>query len=724
MNHGRVNKKMWMKPLQLFFIYSFFILLLLIWFAYLSLSPKVLGKNMTEFAQTRNTVKKTLTASRGTIFDTDGNALARNVSSYTVIAYLDSKKTDNYVANNKKTAEALAPVLDVEASYLEELFINGKKNGKYQIELGKAGKGITELKKEEIEALDLSGIDFIESSKRFYPNGNFASYVIGYAKEKEVSTYDEETESESTTVEITGELGIEAQYNDLLRGKNGYLEYQQDRFGYKIQGTKEYIEEATDGYDVYLTLDSSIQRFIEAEVEKVKNEYDPEWMQIAVMDAKTGAILGSGSTPSFDPNLRDITNYESPLVTYTYEPGSTMKIYTYLCAMEQGTYKGDETFHSGQIEIGDDVIKDWNKSGWGDITYDKGFEYSSNVGIVNMMDKFLKAQELRTCFSNYGFGKKTGIEIAREQTGDIQFKYAVEVANAGFGQGITTTAIQHLQAVSMLANDGKMVKPYIVNKIINPNNNETYYEAKVSQTKQLVKTDSVNKIKELMYNVVEGKDAGTTGKSYKIDGIDLIAKTGTAQIYNSKGGGYLKGDNNYIFSFVGMYPKDDPSIIIYAAMKKPKKGAGKGLIQATRNVIMSIAKYKNFYAESSKEQEKKSIVLSSYINQNTDSVVKKLKSSDVEVVTLGSGDRIVNQYPSSGTKVLAHDRVFLLTNQKDIKMPSLIGYSRSEVVALANMLKWKVKISGNGFVKEQSIKKDELVDNKTTIEVSLSNERE
>ncbi len=720
MNHGRVNRKIWNKPIRLFFIYSFFMLALIIWFGYLSLSPKILGKDMSAFAQTRNTVRKTLKASRGTIYDFEGNALARNVSSYTVIAYLDGKKTDNYVEDTKKTAEALAPVLDVKANYLEDLLNKGKEKNKYQIELGKAGKGITELKKEEIEALDLKGIDFIESSKRFYPNGNFASYVIGYAKEKEVSTYVEETESEETSIEITGELGVEDQYNDLLKGKDGYLEYQQDRFGYKIQGTKEYNEPATNGYDIYLTLDSSIQRFIESEVEKVKKKYKPEWMQIAVMDAKTGAILGSGSTPSFDPNLRNITNYESPLVTYTYEPGSTMKIYTYLCAMDNGKYNGSEKFKSGQIKIGDDTIKDWNKYGWGNITFDKGFEYSSNVGITNLIQRYLNREQLKSCFSKYGFGKKTGIEIAREQTGELNFKYAVEVANAGFGQGLTTTAIQQLQAASLLANNGKMVKPYIISKIINPNTNDTYYEATTKLSKQIVQTESVDKVKELMHNVVFGTDPGTTGKSYKIDGIDLIAKTGTAQIYNSNGGGYLLGDNNYIFSFVGMYPKDDPAVIIYTAMKRPKKDTNKGLIQATKNVIMSIAKYRNFYEESSKEQEKKSVVLSSYINQNTKEVVNKLKKQDIDVITLGSGDRIVKQYPAQDIKVLAHDKVFLLTNQNDYKMPSLIGYSRSEVLALASLLNVKVEIEGNGLVVEQSIEKDDLLSNKATIKVKLA----
>ena len=145
------------------------------------------------------------------------------------------------------------------------------------------------------------------------------------------------------------------------------------------------------------------------------------------MDAKTGAILGSGSSPSFDPNLRDITNYENPLVTYLYEPGSTMKTYTYMCAIDNAKYNGADTYQSGNILIGDAIVNDWNKYGWGTINYDKGYEYSSNVGIANLMTKYLSAGELKSCLTKYGFGKKTGIELTREQEGDISFKYSIEV---------------------------------------------------------------------------------------------------------------------------------------------------------------------------------------------------------------------------------------------------------------------------------------------------------
>ena len=384
----------WKTPRKIFLVFLFLILILFGRYCYLALSPNINGRNMKVFAESRNTVSKTLTAKRGTIYDMSGNVLAQNVTSYTLIAYLDenrSTKTQiNHVKDIDATAKALAPVLGADEQDLKEKLQNGKDKGRYQIEFGSVGKNLTEIKKDEIEKLNLPGIDFEESYKRYYPNGDFASYILGYAKTNEY--YDK---TGKLTTSIDGELGIEAKFDDELKGTDGYLTYQQDRFGYKIPDTKEERIDALDGKDIYLTLDSAIQRFAETEVQKINSEYEPEWSLITVMDAKTGDILASASTPSFNPNLRNITSYENPLVSNAFEPGSTMKIYTYMCAIEKGTYNGAETFKSGSIQVADATIRDWNNTGWGNITYDKGFEYSSNVGVSTMINHFIDRDELK-----------------------------------------------------------------------------------------------------------------------------------------------------------------------------------------------------------------------------------------------------------------------------------------------------------------------------------------
>lgn len=679
---------------------------------------------MDAFAETRNTVHKTIKATRGRIFDSNQNILALNVSSYTIVAHLERSKVymgDYYIKDSETdlVAEKLAPVLEVEVETLKGYFDRGKANNVYQIELGRAGKGITELKKEEIENLGITGIDFIESQKRYYPNGDFASYVIGYAKDTEVTETDESGNT-STITEIIGELGIESKYNDLLKGKDGYIEYQQDRYGYKIAGTKETSVASEDGYDVYLTIDANIQRFIETAIKDAQNIYDPEWLMITAMDAKTGDILGTSATPSFDPNIREIVNYENPLISQPFEPGSTMKTYTYMCALENNKYDGNETFLSGNYQMGEDTINDWNSGiGWGTITFDKGYEYSSNVGIVNLIERHLSRKELQECFEKYGFGKNTGIELSREQPGTLRFTYPIEVATAGFGQGITTTAIQQLQALTLISNDGKMLTPHIVSKIVNPNTGEVYYERQKEESEQLVKTSTVKKMKELMYNTVHGRDSGSTGYFYDIEGFDIIGKTGTSQIFNNATGKYLTGANSYIFSFAGMYPNDNPEIIIYSAMKLPKHGTSTGLANATKAVMESIAKYKNMFGTTNEVVEQQSYYVSSYYNKSVQTVIEELQQNKIDVIVVGTGDKIIKQSIKSGTRLVEGDRLILVTNQNNYQLPNMYGWSRKDAIAFLELLQIPYQIDGYGFVVEQSIPAGTVLSVDTTITLKL-----
>lgn len=710
--------KNWKFPSLMLKSFSFFMVLLYIQLCYLSLSPNIYGINMDKFAKARNTVTKTLYAKRGTIYDKDGNTLALNVYSYTVVAYLsDTLTTDKdnpkHVVDKKMTAEKLAPVLNMTVEYLERLL----NTNAYQVELGPGGRGITELKKEEIQALELPGIGFVENKKRYYPNGNFASYVIGYAKQ-----YDKTVEENGRNIiqsSIVGELGLEAKYDDLLKGTNGSLKQQQDRYGYQIPDTKEYRNDALDGSNIYLTLDSNIQRFVESAVKEVENTYNPEWMIMSVMDAKTGKILGTSSSPSFDPNIRDIENYENPLVSYVYEPGSTMKIYTYMCTIDKGTYKGDETYKSGSIDVGEDKVFDWNRQGFGTITYDKGFEYSSNVAITNILNKFINKKDLKECFQKYGFGQKTGLELPREQAGDITFNYPIEVATAGFGQGITTTQIQNLQALTIISNNGKMLKPHIIEKIVDPNTGKTTYKPKKEESKQLVKQSTVDKIKDLMWNVVYGGDYDTTGYNYKIEGFDLIAKTGTAQIFDNETGLYYSGKNDYTFSVALMYPKDDPQIIIYGAMRKPSYGENSGLAKVTKDVIKNIAKYKNIYGEKFADNSIITYQLPSYISKKKDDVIKQLNNQKINPVIIGNGDKIISQYPASGNKVIAGDKVILITNDDARTIPDLTGWASGDAIELFNLLKIDYETEGHGYVISQSIEAGTQITGKEKIKIVL-----
>ena len=434
--------------------------------SYIALSKEVDDINIQELASKRTTKTTILKANRGTIFDNSSNVLAQDVSSYTLIAYLDSTRTTdpdnpNHVVDKENTALVLSALLGME---YETVLSYLNKENVYQTEFGVKGRGLTELEKDTILAANLPGIDFIETTKRYYPYGQFLSYLIGYAK------MDEEGN-------IIGEMGIEKSYNEELTGTNGKTVYQKDLQGYKIAGTKELTEEKVDGDNIYLTIDNNIQFFLEEAITKSSSKYEFDELDIIVANAKTGEVLGYASTPSFDPNIRDIENYLDPNSSIAFEPGSTMKIYTYMAALEVGVYKGSDTYKSGSFTAKDKtVISDWNKVGWGVITYDQGFIYSSNTAVVNLMDKYLDSDTLKTYLKRLGFGSKVGLNLPNEVSGKIDFKYETEVFNAAFGQGITTTPIQHIKALTTISNDGELLKPYIIKKIENSNGEVIEYE--------------------------------------------------------------------------------------------------------------------------------------------------------------------------------------------------------------------------------------------------------
>jgi len=787
MNNQKIKQKQtkWNAPIICFIAFFIVMMILFIQFCYLSLSKNVYGINMKEFASNRNTVTEILTAERGTVYDVEGNVLAQNITSYTLIAYLDSLRTTDehdpqHVVDKEYTATKLASILG-EENY--EYILERLNKKSKQVEFGNVGKNLTELTKLAIEESGLPGIDFTETVKRYYPNGDFASYIIGYAKQytriniKLGDEYDlynyyqnffdnynnvtVETLNDSvisiddTTIKglkkgtsvvliktngdtlanivvnvteydafktmdttIVGELGIESNYENELQGIDGYIKYQQDKYGYQIPDTPEEKIESKDGYDIYLTIDSNIQRFAESAVNNIQDDYDPKWSMVAVMDAKDGSILASATSPSYNPNsLPSNMSYQNPLVSYTYEPGSVMKIYTYMCALETGKYDGTKTYLSGRYEFEDGTaIHDWDKKGWGYLTYDTGFSYSSNVAIINIINDYLSMDKLKTCLESYGFNSKTGIELSNEESGNISYQYETELMSAGFGQGISTTAIQQLQALTIIANDGVMIKPHIISKMVN---SETGKEiiTEIEKSEKLVTNNTIAKIKDLMESVIQPDSP--TGSKYYIEGYDIIGKTGTAQIYEK--GGYLTGSNDYIVSIALMYPKDDPEIIIYAAVKQPDHNANLALPGSVTELIKNISKYKKMFGSLDYTTSDVSFKLSTYINKKTSDAKADLEKNSLDVVVIGKGDKVISQYPSKNTTLIAGDKVFLLTNSDNYTMPNISNWSRYDVIKLCEFIGVEYSFDGYGYVVSQSIKAGSIINQDSKLEVLLGN---
>ena len=716
-----------MKKTRIIRINKFFIIIVVFIFVLIMIkltwiglhNVKVKGVSLSEFAKSRDTRKRILTARRGTIYTKSGEILAKDVNSYTVIAYLDPSRTKDenrpyHVVNKEDTAKKLSPLINMSEKYILSL-LNTKiescdevthecvKKSPYQVELGPGGRGISELIKDRIEELELPGIDFISSTKRYYPNGDFLSYTLGYAKLRDN--------------EFVGEMGLEQYYNDELTGENGYVEYQSDLYGYQITSTPSVETKSVAGNDIYLTIDNNIQMFTEQAMKKIE-QGKPEWATLVVANAKTGEILGVSSSPSFNNNELNIKSYYDPFVSYEYEPGSTMKIFSFMASIDNGIYNGKETYKSGTIVVDDAKIKDHNNVGWGTITYDEGFMASSNVAATKLALKLGRAK-LMDYYNSLGFGTKTGITLPNESSGIVNFRYNTEIASASYGQGMTINASQMIQALTILANKGVMLKPYIVSKIVDSETGEVLLENERTEIRKVSNEQTVNKMIELMRGVVNGACKMSTGVGYEVKGYDLIGKTGTAQIASPKGG-YLKGQKNYTRSFAGLFPEKDPQIIIYVVSSKTE--SSKEIKSAVKSLVKDVGTYLNINTDgnnTSKENTNKTYKIQGYINKDIEIVTEELEKNKMEPIVIGEGKKIINQYPKEGTLMDLENKVFLLTNDSEYKMPDIKGWSRNEILTFANMVGLDVNFSGKGYAKEYNIEKNSVIDNKEILEVIL-----
>lgn len=677
-------------------IVAFLFVAAIIKLSYIVLSSKVDGIDLQAKATSITTTEETLYANRGNIYDVNGEMLATTVNAYTVIAYLDESRTTDaenprHVVDKEATAAALAPLLEMSEERLLELL----NKDVYQVELGPGGRGITEVLKRAIEELELPGIDFIsDSKKRYYSNSTFASYIIGYAKENEEG-------------KLVGELGVEGYYDDILSGTNGYTKYlKYTSSNYKIPNTIDDTKKAVDGSDIYLTIDFDIQYIAENAVKEFQDTYKTEWAIFTVMDADTGAMVASATSPNFNPNdTNTITSYMNPLVSYQYEPGSVMKIFSFASAIEEGLYDGDELYESGSIQVDSEtIINDVDKT-WGTISFDTGFAYSSNVAATMLAFRLLENGEkkLPDYYDALGFGKKTGIELANEVSGDMEVVYKSELANSSFGQGISVTPIQMLQALSSMTNDGNIIKPYIVDKIVDSEGNVTY-EGKRTVVNNVYSSQTVDKMHELMHKMIyEGLST-----AWQIEGLSMIGKTGTAQIA-SPNGGYLTGEYDTIRSFAGIFPEEAPEYIVYVAARKVEGNSVK-FANVVTDAIEEIAKHAKLTSETKETDLSKVINIENYLSKDINSVTTMLENRKLNIIVIGNGKYVINQYPLKNSIVLENGKLFLITNGIEIKIPNMTGWSLSDVKNYCNLIGLNLEYSGYGYVVSQSIAQDTVLD--------------
>ncbi|MCH1623881.1 penicillin-binding protein [Ferdinandcohnia quinoae] len=667
-------------------------------------SGKADGVVLAVIAEEKYTKQRMIDAKRGTIFDRNGKIVAEDTAAYTVVAVLDKELT--HVEDPEGTAQKLAPLLNMKVDDMLKILTRKKNsNGREikQVEFGPNGRNINFELKEKIEALKLPGIGFRRELKRYYPNGTFASHLIGYAQK--VQKDDEG--NENVTV---GMMGVEKGLDKYLHETDGKMKYLSDRKGYKLPDANEQIVPPDNGDDVYLTIDQTIQTFLEDAMNNAVKEYEPEKIIGLVANPKTGEILAMGSRPSFDPNKRNITNYLNDAI-YPFEPGSTMKIFTLAAAIEEGVYKGNAQFTSGKYEAGGRTIRDHNYSGWGTITYDDGVLKSSNVGFAKIANEQLGTDRLLQYISRFGLDRPTGIDIDGEVQNTINFKYKSDQVSTAFGQASSVTPIQQIQAATAIANGGVMMKPFIIDKIVDPETNKTIQDHKPEISGNPVSAETADKVLDLLERVVnEG-----TGKYYDIDGYQVAGKTGTAEIASPEGG-YLHGRGNYFYSFMGMAPKDDPKLIVYIAVKKPNlkdTEIGPEPVASIFNPVMKNSlQYLNIQPTEKKESPDNvtghTLKLDDLLNKKPGEAKEVLQSKQLQAIIVGKGKKITDQSPKPGENVVQGQKVFLMTDGEQF-LPNVIGWSLRDVMRLSDLLQLKLSFEGNGFVVEQKVPPNSIV---------------
>ena len=677
-------------------------------FLYLSISKTIAGENISERVSNLYKRDEILKSVRGAIYDNSGNVIAEDSHSFTLYAILDKSSLDYkgkpmYVVDKKKTAEKLSTVIPLsEKKILKYLH---PKHKAYQVEFGTAGSGISLATKKKIMAMHLPGIHFDETPSRLYPNGRFASHIIGIAQ----PFNDKKTHS----INLIGTMGIEKYFNKVLSGKDGRRIALVDAGEYQLPGGQHSYKAPINGNNIYLTIDSQLQIYLENLLDAVQNKYKPKALTAIVEDVKTGKIRAASQRPTFDPATRKglNDNWRNILVQDSYEPGSVFKILSITAAIQEGKYNPKEYYRSGSITFNGSTIHDWNYTGWGAIPFEQAFPRSSNVGMSILVNR-LGRQTWRRYLDNYHIGKKTNITLPDENSGLINIHSQIDQAVTSFGQGINVNAMQMMQVYSALANSGQMLKPQLVEKIVSSSGKVIKRYKKIKVGKPVYSQETAQTTLKLMRDVVE-KEYGT-GMTYKIPGKSIAVKTGTAQIAGIHGG-YLKGDRNYLFSVVGLTPADNPRYCIYITMKQPQ------IMSDPPETIMSLI-FKpliNRVSVSSKvDMMGEQITIPSVKGQSREQAVRLLEKMGLYVETIGSGHKVEAQSILANTKVNPNSKIIIFTGGI-IRCPNMKGWTIKQVTQFANISKVKVEVLGKGKVYKQSRIPRSILNRNSKVKVEL-----
>ena len=705
-------------------------------FAVIIGSGSKFGTDLVKEAKKVHQITRTVPAKRGTIYDRNGVPIAEDATSYNVYAVIDKKYKSAtgkilYVedAQFNKVAEVFHKYLDMDEAYVKEQLSQPNLT---QVSFGAKGNGITYANmmaiKKDLKDASVEGIDFTTSPNRSYPNGQFASSFIGLAQLHE---------NEDGSKSLLGTSGMESSLNSILAGKDGIITYEKDRLGNIVPGTEQVSQQTVDGKDVYTTISSTLQSFMETQMNAFQEKVKGKYMTATLVSAKTGEILATTQRPTFDADTKEgITKdfvWRDILYQSNYEPGSTMKVMTLAAAIDNNTFPGGEVFNSSELKVADVTIRDWDVNegltGGRMMTFSQGFALSSNVGMTLLEQKMGDATWL-DYLNRFKFGVPTRFGLTDEYAGQLPADNIVNIAQSSFGQGISVTQTQMIRAFTAIANDGVMLEPKFISALYDPNDQSVRKSQKeivgnpvskdaASLTRTHMVLVGTDPVYGTMYNHKTGKPTVT------VPGQNVALKSGTAQIADEKNGGYLVGTTNYIFSAVSMNPAENPDFILYVTVQQPEHYSGIQLGEFANPILeRAVAMKDSLNLQSTAKMldqvtNQSAYAMPSIKDISPGDLAEALRRNIVQPIVVGTGTKIKESSVEEGTNLTPNQQVLLLSDKAE-EVPDMYGWTKATAEAFSKWLNIELEFEGSGStVQKQDVRANTAIKDIKKITLTL-----
>jgi len=687
---------------------AIFAVALLLWLAGMLVKYQIVNYNYYQTkAISQQTMDTTLNAQRGTIYSRNYTALAKSAPVETV--YLAPNSIDKEdTAKCRLIASGLAEILGVDE---ETVYQKTQKNNYYEMVKRRIESETADKVRAFVDEHDLKGIHLVEDTKRYYPYNSLACHILGF-----------------TGTDNVGLDGIESIYNEYLQGTSGKLITAKNAVGTELPIEYETYVEAENGKNVVLTIDETVQYYLEKHLQEARIEQKClEGAAGIVLNVKTGEILGMASLPNYDPNqyytitdqvvqesLSALTGEEletktteyrnkiwrNKCIVDTYMPGSTFKIVTLSMGMEEGLITLNDTYSCpGYIRVADRTIRCWKSGGHGHQTLSKAIQNSCNPAFITIGAK-VGNSKFYQYFKNFGLTEKTGVDLNGEASG-IWFStfQEVELATASFGQNFKITPLQMITAVAAASNGGKLITPHVVKEITETQEDGTEKVVKSFEgtvKRQVISAETSATVCDLLEEVV----SVGSGKNAYVKGYRVAGKTGTSEKIDDY---VATGIKNYISSFIGFAPADDPEYAILVMLDTPSNGEIYGGIIAAPvagDILSDILPYLGVQPQYTEEElATLDIAIPSYMDKTLSEVEKELVDAEIKYKIKGNGETVVAQMPEAGSTMPQSGTVILYTGEaspsKNITIPNLVDYS---VAGATNRIKQSglnVRVVGN-----------------------------